>query len=69
MPRKVSNNQPNLNAAMIAEHSVPHPPLDIQHEIVRQAGTAREREMAERKAQEVEVEIEALILGTQKVET
>ncbi len=52
---------------------IPLPPLDVQKaimqrvEVGRQA-IAREREAADRKKQEIEAEIEALILGTQAIE-
>lgn len=67
------NNQPNLNADMIANYPIPLPPLDVQKAIVQRVevgrqAIAREREAADRKKQEIEAEIEALILGTQAIE-
>lgn len=67
------NNQPNLNADIIANYPVPIPPWDVQKamvqrvEIGRQA-IAREREAAERKKQDIEADIEALILGIKAIE-
>ncbi len=66
------NNQPNLNAAMIANYPVPLPSLDIQKEIVKQffdgrAKAAQERERATQIRQQAEAEIEARILGTKRV--
>ncbi len=66
------NNQPNLNAAMIANYFIPLPPLNVQRDIMRRveagrAEIARERESAQRWAREVEAEVEALILGTRKL--
>jgi restriction endonuclease S subunit len=66
------NNQPNLNAAMIANYPVPLPPLDVQRDIIRRveagrAEIARERESAQRQAREAEAEVEALVLGTREL--
>jgi type I restriction enzyme S subunit len=68
------NNQPNLNAEMIATFPLPLPPLDVQREIMRRveasrAEIARERETAARTAREAESELEALILGTKQIES
>ena len=51
---------------------VPLPPLAVQREIVARVQTgraeiAREREAAQRKAQQAQAEIEALILGTKQI--
>lgn len=66
------NNQPNINAEMIANYPVPLPPLKVQREIIRRVETgraeiARERERADALTQEIETEIEELILGTRTV--
>jgi restriction endonuclease S subunit len=66
------NNQPNLNADMIANFPVPLAPLDVQRDIVRRveegrAEIAREREAARRRAEEARAELEALILGVKKL--
>jgi type I restriction enzyme S subunit len=66
------NNQPNLNADMIANYQVPLPPLEIQKEIIKQVKRCqleinREHEAAERKSLEIKAEIEALILGTKSM--
>lgn len=66
------NNQPNLNAAMIASYPLPLPPLDIQRAIVErvQAGRAeiaRLREEAARVRHAARTEVEAMILGTAPV--
>ncbi len=66
------NNQPNLNADMIANYSVPLPPLSVQRSIINQVEEARtqiaqQRKTSERKAHEAEAEVEALILGTKKI--
>lgn len=62
------NNQPNLNAEMIATYPVPLPPLAIQREIVRQveagrAEVARLREQTAQRAKIAKADIEATILG------
>lgn len=67
------NNQPNLNADMIANYLIPLPSLEMQREIVQQVevgrrAIAREREAADRQKRAIEAEIEALILGTQAIE-
>jgi len=67
------NNQPNLNADMIANYPVPLPPLEIQKEIIKQVKEsqleiARERETAEKKSLEIKAEIEALVLGTKRID-
>jgi len=65
--------QNNINSEEIQSLQIPLPPLDVQKaimqrvEVGRQA-IAREREAADRKKQEIEAEIEALILGTQAIE-
>ena len=65
------NNQPNLNAEMIANLKIPLPPLRVQRDILARvasgrAAIAREREAAERIEKEITKDIEAMILGTQK---
>ncbi|MEH1820332.1 MAG: restriction endonuclease subunit S [Nostoc sp.] len=67
------NNQPNLNADMIANYPIPIPSLDIQKYLVKRVEQGKkaifyERAAAERKRQEIEAEIEALILGTKQIE-
>ena len=62
------NNQPNLNAEMIANLKIPLPSLSVQREIVARvalgrAEIAREREAAASLAVKIESEIEARILG------
>jgi len=62
------NNQPNLNAEMIATYPVPLPPLDIQRAIVRQveagrAEVARLREQASQRARAARAQVEAALLG------
>jgi len=65
--------QANVNSEELRSLQIPLPPLDVQKaimqrvEVGRQA-IAREREAADRKKQEIEAEIEALILGTQAIE-
>lgn len=66
--------QSNINTEELRSLQVPLPPLEVQHEIVRhiergRAEIAREREQAARRAREAEAEVEALILGTRRVET
>lgn len=66
------NNQPNLNADMIANLRIPVPPKVDQKKIVDRvaagrAEIARELEFAEHLAKEINAEIEAMILGTKKV--
>ncbi len=63
------NNQPNLNAEMIANLRIPLPPLSVQKQIMERVAVdreeiAREREAAGRLARNINAEIEALILGT-----
>ncbi len=66
------NNQPNLNAEMIANLQIPVPPLAMQQQIlervaVGRAEITREREAAENLSKSIQAEIEALILGTQSL--
>jgi hypothetical protein len=66
------NNQPNLNAEMIANLRVPLPPLSKQKLIMARVASGRaeitrEREAADTLARSIQVEIEALILGTQSL--
>jgi type I restriction enzyme, S subunit len=66
------NNQPNLNAEMIANLLIPLPPRAIQQKLIREMVSgreeiARERETAERQAQDFHTEIEALIAGAKRV--
>lgn len=70
---KFTTNLASINSNDLREFLVPLPPLDIQKEIMQRVEAerqeiAREREAAERKKQEIEAEIEALILGTKKIE-
>lgn len=63
------NNQPNLNAEMIANLRIPLPPLAVQKQIMERVAAgrseiAREREAAEKLAKKISAEVEALILGT-----
>lgn len=65
------NNQPNLNAAMIASYPVPVPPLEVQKEIVRRVEEGRgkirqEQETAAKVAEESAREVERMILGLSK---
>jgi len=64
------NNQPNLNAEMIATYSIPLPPLEVQRDLVRRveesrAEVTRLRAQAARHAQEAQAEVEAAILGSE----
>jgi restriction endonuclease S subunit len=66
------NNQPNLNAEMIANLRIPLPPLAVQKQIMDRVAAgreeiARERETADRLARDISAEIEGMILGTKKV--
>ena len=68
------NNQPNLNAAMIANYPVPLPPLSVQREIIQEiesgrAEAARLKNLAAQIRTLREAEIEAMILGTTPVTT
>lgn len=65
--------QNNINSEEIQSLQIPLPPLDVQKAIVQRVevgrkAIAREREAVDRKKQEIEAEIEALILGTQAIE-
>lgn len=65
------NNQPNLNAAMIANYPVPVPPLEVQEEIMRRVEEGRrkirqEQEAAAKVAEESAREVERMILGLSK---
>ena len=67
------NNQPNLNAEMIASYPVPLPPLETQHNLVRQIEArreeiARERDEMNADANALKRHLEAGILGTESVE-
>ncbi|MCX5829166.1 MAG: restriction endonuclease subunit S [Deltaproteobacteria bacterium] len=71
---KWSTTVQSINKEELDRFPIPLPPLPIQREIVAcvAAGReeiAREREAADRIAREINAEIEALILGTKKVET
>lgn len=62
------NNQPNLNAEMIANYEVPLPPLSTQQTLVTALTTARQRAAilraeAERLQTATTTEVEAAILG------
>ena len=66
------NNQPNLNAEMIANLQIALPPLEVQRKLVERvtaarAEIARERAAAAALRQTIAAEVEALILGTQPV--
>lgn len=66
------NNQPNLNAEMIANLRIPLPPRAMQQQIMDRVAAgreeiARERETADRLAHDIKAEIEAMILGTKDV--
>lgn len=66
------NNQPNLNAAMIANYPVPIPPLDVQKEIMRRVEEGRskirkEQEAAAKVAEEAQRDVERMILGIKKI--
>jgi len=68
------NNQPNLNAEMIANYEVPMPPLEFQKDLVKEVQLRRASIKATRDAvtiqiNEIKAEIEAMILGTKKVDT
>ena len=70
---KFTTNLASINSNDLRDFPIPLPPLDVQKAIVQrvEAGRqaiAREREAAERKKQEIEAEIEALILGTKAIE-
>lgn len=65
--------QNNINSEEIRSLQVPLPPLEIQRIIMRHvreglAETDRKREATERCAREIEVEVEALVLGTKRLE-
>jgi restriction endonuclease S subunit len=66
------NNQPNLNAEMIATYPLPLPPLAIQREIVAQVEAARAevaglRAQVAQRARESAAEVEAAILGNERL--
>ncbi len=66
------NNQPNLNAEMIANYEVPLPPLEFQKDLVKEVQMRRASIKATREAvtihiNEIKADIEAMILGTKKV--
>lgn len=66
------NNQPNLNAEMISTYPIPLPPLAVQREIMRRVSAGREtierlRAQGEQHARRSYAEVEALILGAQKL--
>ncbi len=66
------NNQPNLNAEMIANLRIPLPPKEEQQQILKRVAASREeiaRELvgAAHLKREVKVEVEDLILGTKRV--
>jgi len=67
------NNQPNLNAAMIADYPLPIPPRDVQRAIIERVQTGREeiarlRAKAEQLRREAAAEVEAIILGERDIE-
>ena len=62
------NNQPNLNAEMIANVHISLPPLKVQRKLVERVATARaemarERAAAAQLRQTIAAEVESLILG------
>jgi restriction endonuclease S subunit len=64
--------QANINSEELRSLQIPLPPLDVQRDIMRRvakgrAEIAREREAAQRRARDIEAEIEALILGTKAI--
>lgn len=66
------NNQPNLNAEMIANLQISLPPLKIQRKLVERvtvarAEIARERAAAAELRQTIAAEVESLILGTKSL--
>ena len=68
------NNQPNLNAEMIASYPVPLPPLEIQRDLVarveaRRAEIARERHVMDEEVSRLKRGLEAVILGAMPVES
>ncbi|MDP2863106.1 MAG: restriction endonuclease subunit S, partial [Desulfobacterales bacterium] len=67
------NNQPNLNAEMIANLRIPLPPMNVQKQIMDRVAAgrkeiARERDAADRLARDIDAEVEALILGIKKMD-
>lgn len=67
------NNQPNLNAAMIANYEVPLPSLDFQKSLINEVIIQRLkikdiRESMLVKADRIKAEVEEMILGTRSVE-
>ena len=69
---KTSSGLGTINSEQVRNAPLPLPPLKVQREIVRRveescAEIACEREQAARRARESEAEVEALILGTQKI--
>ncbi len=68
-----SAGQQRVPADFLANLQIPFPPVEIQKTIVNSvkkafSEIAREREAAERKSWEIKTEIEAMILGTRKIE-
>ena len=66
---KTSSGLGTINSSEVRKAPIPLPPLRVQEEILQRvaagrADIARERRAAERLAQEINTEIEALILGT-----
>jgi type I restriction enzyme S subunit len=62
------NNQPNLNAEMIANYRVPLPPLSVQQTLITAIGQARSdalalRQQAKQLREQAKREIEAALLG------
>lgn len=62
------NNQPNLNADMIANLRIPVPPLAVQQQIMKRVASSRaaisqEREAADNLAKKINAEVEAMVLG------
>lgn len=70
---KWSTTVQSINKDELDNFPVPLPPLDVQREIAAQvqaqrAEIARLRTDAERKAREIKADVEALILGTKRIE-
>ncbi len=67
------NNQPNLNAEMIANYEVPLPPLEFQKRLVKDVAALRAQikvtsAFMAKQIDLVKAEIESIILGTKKVD-
>jgi type I restriction enzyme, S subunit len=65
--------QANVNSEELRSIQIPLPPVIVQHEIMKhvekgRAAIARERETVEKKSLEIKAEIEALVLGTKRID-